>query len=87
MSEAPIPVPVIRPRRLRRAAALRRMVRETELNPGDFIYPLFVTHGEALRQPIPSMPGIFQLSIDQLAEEACEVAPVSYTHLTLPTMK
>ena len=46
------------------------MVRETELNPADFIYPLFVTHGENVRQPISSMPGVFQLSIDQLAEEA-----------------
>ncbi len=74
MSETPIPVPVIRPRRLRRTATLRRMVRETELNPSDFIYPLFVTHGEAVRQPIPSMPGICQFSIDQLAAEAREVA-------------
>lgn len=64
----------IRPRRLRRSPELRAMVRETELNAQDFIYPLFVTHGTALRQPIRSMPGVFQLSLDQLASEAEEVA-------------
>lgn len=60
----------IRPRRLRHSSGLRSLVRETELNPADFIYPLFVTHGENIRKPISSMPGVFQLSIDQLAEEA-----------------
>lgn len=59
-----------RPRRLRRTQALRAMVRETQLAPDDFIYPLFVTHGRNVRQPINSMPGVFQLSIDQLAQEA-----------------
>ena len=73
MSEFPIPVPIIRPRRLRSSPALRRMVRETHLAPHDFIYPLFVTHGAGVRQPIPSMPGVFQLSVDQLAREAQEV--------------
>mgnify|MGYP003381560746 CR=1 FL=1 len=44
------------------------------------------THGSAIRQPISSMPGVFQLSIDQLPAEAAEIVkPVSYTHLTLPT--
>lgn len=74
MREFPIPVPVIRPRRLRRTEALRCMVRETELTANDFIYPLFVTHGEEVRQPIASMPGVFQLSIDQLEGEARELA-------------
>ena len=46
------------------------MVRETHISPSDFIYPLFVTHGKDVRRPITSMPGVFQLSIDQLAEEA-----------------
>jgi porphobilinogen synthase len=46
------------------------MVRETQLAPDDFIYPLFVTHGQQMRTPIHSMPGVFQLSIDQLAQEA-----------------
>lgn len=61
---------VNRPRRLRRTPGLRAMVRETNLSADDFIYPLFVTHGRGVRHPIASMPGIFQLSIDQLAAEA-----------------
>lgn len=73
MREASISIPIIRPRRLRTSPALRSMVRETHLAPTDFIYPLFVTHGEGVRHPIPSMPGVFQLSIDQLAREAHEV--------------
>ncbi len=60
----------IRPRRLRRTPALRRMVRETLVAPADFIYPLFVTHGEGVNRPIRSMPGQSQLSVDQLAREA-----------------
>jgi porphobilinogen synthase len=60
----------VRPRRLRRTPALRAMVRETRLAPDDFIYPLFVTHGQSVRHPIASMPGVYQLSIDQLAAEA-----------------
>jgi porphobilinogen synthase len=50
------------------------MVRETRLDPADFILPLFVRHGEAQRVPIGSMPGHFQLSVDQLAAEAKEIA-------------
>ena len=64
----------IRPRRLRQSAAVRRLVRETRLTPDDFIYPLFVRHGEALRKPILSMPGQFQLTVDQLASEARDIA-------------
>jgi porphobilinogen synthase len=45
------------------------MVRETELNPADFIYPLFVRHGRGIRREVPSMPGVFQFSVDQLAAE------------------
>jgi len=58
-----------RPRRLRATAALRGMVRETELNPRDFIYPLFVRHGSG-RTEIRSMPGIFQLSVEEALREA-----------------
>ena len=65
--------PTSRPRRLRHTPALRRMVRETELNPSDFIYPLFVRHGRNIRREVPSMPGVFQFSVDQLAAEAREV--------------
>lgn len=64
----------IRPRRLRHTPALRAMVRETELNPADFIYPLFVTHGHQQRIPISSMPGIDQLSVDAAVAEATEAA-------------
>jgi porphobilinogen synthase len=63
-----------RPRRLRATAALRRMVRETTLGPDDFIYPLFVTHGAGVEQPIASMPGVSQLSVDRLPALAEEVA-------------
>jgi len=59
---------LIRPRRLRRTEALRSMVRETELNTRDFIYPLFVRHGEG-RTPIASMPGIAQLSVKEAVRE------------------
>jgi porphobilinogen synthase len=58
-----------RPRRLRRTAALRRLVRETELTPADFIYPLFIRHGRDVQQPISSMPGQFQWSVDKLKHE------------------
>lgn len=64
--------PQRRLRRLRTKAGLRSMVRETRLSPSDLIYPLFVTHGQGLRRPIPSMPGIAQLSIDELIAEAEE---------------
>jgi porphobilinogen synthase len=63
-----------RPRRLRRTAALRDLVRETPLAPDDFVYPLFVVPGSGIRRPIASMPGIDQLSTDLLAGEARELA-------------
>ena len=62
-----------RPRRLRRTETLRDLVRETTLEPGDFVYPLFVVAGEDMRRPVESMPGIEQLSVDRLSEEAREV--------------
>ena len=62
-----------RMRRLRRTEGLRRMVRETRLSPSDFIYPVFVTAGSNVREPIPSMPGQSRLSIDQLAQQAGEL--------------
>lgn len=64
----------IRPRRLRHTAVLRAIVRETELNSADFIYPLFVTHGRDIQRPISSMPGISQLSVDKAVLEAGEAA-------------
>jgi len=65
--------PYYRPTRLRRNENIRRMVRETTLSVNDFIYPLFVTEGKEIRNPISSMPGNFQLSIDQLIIEVKEV--------------
>ena len=59
-----------RPRRLRRTEAIRSLVRETRLTPDCFIYPLFVCEGEGVRRPISSMPGVFQLSVDQAVTEA-----------------
>lgn len=78
-----IPTPTIRPRRLRSNPGLRAMVRETVITPADFIYPLFVTHGQQVRSEIPSMPGVFQLSVDQLAAEAAEVAELGIPALIL----
>jgi porphobilinogen synthase len=63
--------PVHRMRRLRATEPLRRLVRETQLAPDDFILPLFAVEGEGVRREIKSMPGNFQLSIDELVKE-CE---------------
>src|ERR1044071_812041 len=60
---------VQRPRRLRATPALRAMIRETELNARDFIYPLFVRHGQG-RNEIRSMPGVSQLSVEEAVREA-----------------
>jgi len=62
--------PQQRLRRTRRTAGLRGLVRETELSPEDLIYPIFVTAGEDVRNPVASMPGIFQLSINHAVAEA-----------------
>ncbi|HEY6111195.1 MAG TPA: porphobilinogen synthase [Chthoniobacterales bacterium] len=59
-----------RPRRLRRSAALRNLVRETNLNPHDFVLPLFVSEKVETRRPIPSMPGVFQMSVNEVVDEA-----------------
>jgi porphobilinogen synthase len=59
-----------RPRRLRRSPALRSLVRETRLSPEMFLYPLFVTSGEGVRREVASMPGVFQLSVDEAVREA-----------------
>src|ERR671932_1518523 len=62
--------PIQRLRRTRSTANLRGLVRETELSPTDFIYPIFVTAGEDVRNPATAMPGVFQLSINHAVEEA-----------------
>ena len=71
----------IRPRRLRRTAAIRDMVRETSLSVKDFIHPLFVKHGDSLKEPIGSMPGQFHFSVPGVAEEAEEI-----WHLGIPSI-
>ena len=65
--------PTARPRRLRQKPELRRMVRETNLSPADFIYPMFIVHGQKVRHEVPSMPGVYQLSVDLLARESEEL--------------
>src|ERR671911_721564 len=57
-----------RPRRRRRTGAIRQLVREHELAPSDLIQPLFVVHGSAIEREIPSMPEVFQLSVDQVLD-------------------
>ncbi len=59
-----------RPRRLRRTAGLRALVRETRLSPDQFVYPLFVCEGKGVRRAVSSMPGVFQLSVDEAVKEA-----------------
>ena len=64
---------VIRPRRLRRTDALRRLVRETHLHTDDFIAPIFIISGKNKKNSIPSMPGVYQWSIDRVNEEIDEL--------------
>jgi porphobilinogen synthase len=68
--------PVHRPRRLRSTESIRRLVRETRLEPGNFILPLFVCPGEGVRREIGAMPGNFQLSVDQLVKQGEEARSV-----------
>ncbi len=63
-----------RPRRLRRSPTLRRMVRENRLTVDDLIYPMFVTHGRGVQNEVPSMPGVYQWSIDGLRHEVESIA-------------
>ena len=65
--------PVTRLRRLRRTAELRNMVAETRLTPDAFVYPMFVCPGEGVRKEVRSMPGVFNLSVDEAVKEAPEV--------------
>ena len=62
-----------RHRRLRQSEGLRRLVAETRLTAADFVYPLFVTHGQGVRNEIASMPGQYQISVDQIGREAEEL--------------
>ncbi|MGB6742612.1 MAG: porphobilinogen synthase [Terracidiphilus sp.] len=75
--------PQNRLRRLRRSEPLRALVRETALEPGDLIYPLFLCPGEGVRREVSSMPGVFNLSIDQAVREAEEAAQLGLGGLLL----
>jgi porphobilinogen synthase len=75
--------PTTRPRRLRATPVLRQMVRETLLAPDDFIYPMFVVHGQGVRREIKSMPGIYQLSVDQAVAEAREASELGIPSIVL----
>jgi porphobilinogen synthase len=70
-------------RRLRRSEPLRALVRETALDPGDFIYPLFICPGEGVRREVGSMPGVFNISVDQAVREAEECASLGVAGLLL----
>lgn len=65
--------PVHRPRRLRKNAVIRRMVRETELSVSDFIYPIFAVYGKGVKKEVSSMPGCFQESVDEIVLNAKEI--------------
>jgi porphobilinogen synthase len=75
--------PTTRPRRLRASPALRLVVRDTTLAPDDFVYPMFVVHGQGVRREIPSMPGIHQLSTDEAVAEASEAAELGILSVLL----
>ena len=75
--------PIYRPRRLRKTETLRRMVRETVLSPADFILPLFVTYGKGVKKEIKSMPGHYQISVDQLKKEAKEITALGIPSVIL----
>jgi porphobilinogen synthase len=75
--------PATRLRRLRRTGALRSMVRETRLSPENFVYPLFVCPGEGVRKEVRSMPGVFNLSVDEAAREASEANSVGVPAIIL----
>lgn len=65
--------PLIRNRRLRASESIRRLVRETQVTPDDFLVPLFVTEGKGIKEEIPSMPNYFRLSLDNLEKEVKEL--------------
>jgi porphobilinogen synthase len=75
--------PVTRLRRLRRTAQLRDLVRETRLTPEAFVYPMFVCPGEGVRKEVRSMPGVFNLSVDEAVKEAREVHSLGVPALIL----
>ncbi len=90
MTEFDIPAPFIRPRRNRRTAAIRNMVAETRFAVDQLIVPLFIVPGKGVRDEIPSMPGVYQLSVDEAAKDiaACwDLGLTSYLLFGIPTYK
>jgi porphobilinogen synthase len=75
--------PITRLRRLRQNEPLRSLVRETRLAPEALVYPLFVCHGEGIRKEVRSMPGVFNLSVDEIVKEAHEASSVGILALIL----
>ena len=73
----------MRLRRLRRSESLRALVRETSVEPGDLIYPLFICPGEGVRREVGSMPGVFNVSVDEAVREAEECARLGIAGLLL----
>src|SRR6185437_6852385 len=78
-----MPFPTQRPRRLRSSESMRRLVRETRLDPANFILPLFIVPGEGVRNPISSMPPHCQLSIDLAVEECREIQALGIAGIIL----
>ncbi len=75
--------PFRRFRRFRQTEGLRKLARETVINPEDFVYPMFITFGTGVRREVPSMPGVFQVSIDQLPAEMSELRSLGITSVLL----
>jgi porphobilinogen synthase len=75
--------PTHRPRRLRKDAFSRAMVRETTLSPANFIYPVFVVEGSGIEQPVPSMPGVSRISLDKLLLVAAECVQLGISAIAL----
>src|SRR3954463_5517315 len=75
--------PLIRMRRMRRTEPLRAVVRETRLMPSQLIYPLFICPGEGVRREIGSMPGVFNVSVDEAVKDAQEAARLGLGGLLL----
>lgn len=82
--------PEVRMRRLRRTQNIRNMVQEVQLNMNDYIYPVFVIEGQDIKNEIPSMPGIYQFSLDHLLEEvqrAVDVGVIAIMLFGIPAKK
>ncbi|HEV2134594.1 MAG TPA: porphobilinogen synthase [Terracidiphilus sp.] len=75
--------PDMRMRRMRRSESLRALVRETAIEPGDFIYPLFICPGEGVRREVDPMPGVFNVSVDEAVREAEKCASLGIGGLLL----